>query len=659
MTMENLTPVLAKKPKNLNAINPEETLLGHSLAVAEAFDRIFGTIGKPTRLTRCWLDFFRISTPENERVFLGSGIVAALLQDIGKANQPFQDILSSHAELQVVRHEHLSGLILRLAVVRDWLHSLEGDSELATLGVIGHHLRIDKRQDFQSLSPDRTTFRLCPKAIDEIFHALAKRFGIRPIQKKTVETVWSFSGRRGAFDAGQIARETQEWIKKVAHALKRDPERSRALSAIRAALIAADSAGSALVREGVPLGAWIAEAFDETRLVGHGMVEEAVIRPRLAQIQSRGEDFAWSDFQTAAETMPNKSLLLAPCGSGKTLAAWRWIKARVAEKPAARVIFLYPTRATATEGFRDYVSWAPEADAALMHGSSSYELADLFRNPEDDRWEKDFSTPDRLFALGFWPRRIFSATVDQFLGFMQNVYRSICLLPLLADSILVIDEVHSFDRSLFSALKVFLKTFDLSVLCMTASLPERRIQDLKDCGLATFPEDMTQYRDLNEIANMPRYQVNRLSGQDTALELARSSRESGKRVLWVVNTVARCQRLARTMGALCYHSAFRLMDRKERQAEVITGFQTGSGPLAAVTTQVCEMSLDLDADVLITEHAPLTSLIQRMGRCNRKARPGSDRIGQIYLYPPENNRPYALEEMEGVEAFLRAVDQQT
>jgi CRISPR-associated endonuclease/helicase Cas3 len=40
--------------------------------------------------------------------------------------------------------------------------------------------------------------------------------------------------------------------------------------------------------------------------------------------------------------------------------------------------------------------------------------------------------------------------------------------------------------------------------------------------------------------------------------------------------------------------------------------------MIALTTQVCEMSLDLSAALLVSEFAPLTSLIQRMGRCNRK-----------------------------------------
>ena len=51
------------------------------------------------------------------------------------------------------------------------------------------------------------------------------------------------------------------------------------------------------------------------------------------------------------------ALLLAPCGSGKTLAAWRWIAAQLDKRRAAHVLFLYPTRATARAKLQKYVSW--------------------------------------------------------------------------------------------------------------------------------------------------------------------------------------------------------------------------------------------------------------------------------------------------------------
>jgi hypothetical protein len=66
--------------------------------------------------------------------------------------------------------------------------------------------------------------------------------------------------------------------------------------------------------------------------------------------------------------------------------------------------------------------------------------------------------------------------------------------PELADSVVVMDEVHSFDHAMFSALRDILTTFDVPVLCMTATLPEDRGQQMLGCGLKQSererPEDL-------------------------------------------------------------------------------------------------------------------------------------------------------------------------
>ena len=105
----------------------------------------------------------------------------------------------------------------------------------------------------------------------------------------------------------------------------------------------------------------------------------------------------------------------------------------------------------------------------------------------------------------------------------------------------------------------------------------------------------------------------------------------------------------------CYHSRFRLADRRTQHNSVIGSFQMDHGPLLAVTTQVCEMSLDLDADVLITEHAPIAALIQRMGRCNRRGKPGDGKLGEVYIYRPADPLPYKPEEMREAWPFVNAL----
>jgi CRISPR-associated endonuclease/helicase Cas3 len=664
--------LLAKKPIDPHNPHPSETLAGHSQKVMESFITMFGTLGQPSRLARQWLRFFKLDDSCLYTAFFTNCLAACGLHDLGKANSGFQEAVQGKRDSQVIRHEHLSGLLLSMPEIRDWLKTISLlDEDVVISAVISHHLRAEFETFAQPLNLVKQ-FSVFPESIHELLNTTANALAIPDPGLVNIDGCWSFEAELGFYLAG-LCDGLKRRQRKFRCKLRDQQDLLSLLLAVRSALIAADSAGSGLTREKEDLPNWLKEAFDEDLLLDGQAIEEKVIAPRIRQIKASGKEFIWSGFQNAAETLPSRALLLAPCGSGKTLAAWRWIKARLSERPAARAIFLYPTRGTATEGFRDYVSWAPEAEAALIHGTSSYELQGMFENPDDqpkdERYGKDFTTEDRLFAIGYWQRRIFSATVDQFLGFMQHGYRSICLMPLLVDSVVVIDEVHSFDRSLFSALKRFLQGFNVPVLCMTASLPSRRCQDLKEeCGLSESQVDNMDnntFKDLQKMADMPRYRVNYLEEKGSAQEIARKAFEDGQRVLWVVNTIDRCQKLAldfKDLNALCYHSRFRLEDRKKRHDDVVAAFQqkkdTPLEPALAITTQVCEMSLDLDAQVLITETAPITSLIQRMGRCNRHAKPHQDnqRIGDVYLYQPEDSKPYDKDDLVGLSEFIESLN---
>jgi CRISPR-associated endonuclease/helicase Cas3 len=110
--------------------------------------------------------------------------------------------------------------------------------------------------------------------------------------------------------------------------------------------------------------------------------------------------------------------------------------------------------------------------------------------------------------------------------------------------------------------------------------------------------------------------------------------------------------LSKAVNLHIYHSRYRYKDRLERHREVIKAFQF-SNPCLAITTQVCEMSLDLSADLLVSAIAPAASLIQRMGRLNRYVI--EDSAGNVQLasggtclalfYPWEQLHPYSKKEI--------------
>lgn len=656
--MEGINQLLAKS-RSTN--RPDKGLAEHCAEVMDAFACLFGDSSNPTRLGAAWLRFFKTSSVDYPR-FHANGIAACGLHDLGKANDGFQRAVRGKHDAQVMRHEHLSALILVLPQFRSWLASCPLiDVDVVISAVAGHHLKASPNNEacYPSIGEklgdvaDLLKVRIDAADFKAVLNQVAARLGMRECDVQ-VSALWSYKPGVGQ-DVGMLSEALIENFRRKRATLKASAGQHNLLLAVKAAVIAADAAGSGLVREGHGIDAWIAEAFNESKLLDGIHIGNHVIIPRVAEIEEKSKKiFIWNDFQDGAANLPSRALLLAACGSGKTLAAWRWIQARLAQQSRQRVIFLYPTRATATEGFRDYVSHAPETDAALMHGTSSYELKDMFRNP-DERSGRKYETEDRLYALGYWERRIFSATVDQFLGFMQQVYRSVCLLPVLADSIVVFDEIHSFDKALFSSLKRFLERFDVPVLCMTASLPRRRREDLVKLGFKVFPDATDQFNNLEQLASLPRYRVETLDSQHAALQKAKGAVSENKRCLWVVNTVDRCQQLARELSALCYHSRFTLDDRTERHREVVSAFQPGTSPVIAVSTQVCEMSLDLDAQVLISEVAPITAMIQRMGRCNRHAKDVASPVGQVYFYAPKKQEPYSVEDMRGTAEFVAAI----
>jgi CRISPR-associated endonuclease/helicase Cas3 len=217
---------------------------------------------------------------------------------------------------------------------------------------------------------------------------------------------------------------------------------------------------------------------------------------------------------------------------------------------------------------------------------------------------------------------------------------------------------------MFKNLVAFLEAFDVPTLCMTATLPRTRREQLERVGLEVYPraEHRVALPDLVAEEEAPRYRVLRVAGEEDAWIEAKAAWNEGLRVLWVVNTVDRCQarakQLANKLGVpvSAYHSRFTLSDRQRVHGDVVRAFQQRAHPAVAVTTQVCEMSLDLDADVLITELAPVTSLVQRFGRSNRKREgKGPDFRARVIVYEPERAKPYDNADFVAARGFLRAV----
>ena len=312
-------------------------------------------------------------------------------------------------------------------------------------------------------------------------------------------------------------------------------------------------------------------------------------------------------------------------------------------------LFCYPTTGTATEGFADYILPVNQFEASLVHSRAELDLEELLEDPDVD----DEQT--RVEALAAWDVPLVVCTADTVLGLMQQQRRGVFSFPsitrLLCSMKFTVTMTVCFGLFCYS-----LKCFrGVPVLLMTASLPPARLEAIK-ASLSALGEELGIIAGPADLEMIPRYRL--YAGYtEPPWELIQATLDGGGKVLWVVNTVSRCIATAKTceelgLPVLPYHSRYRYCDRLRRHDDVIQAFRK-QGPVLAVTTQVCEMSLDISADLLVTDLAPIPALVQRLGRLNRRVSP--DRPGEpcaCLVIEPERPAPYQSEELSLARQWL-------
>lgn len=542
-------------------------------------------------------------------------VLAAALHDLGKANDHFQAMLRGNRG-QGLRHEWVTvWLLLQPA----WREVLSGDLpdglDFQTLwwAIAGHHPSYSR--PVPPLPVEGAGTRLRVLVSHEDFHRcldlLADELGTSlPRHSEDVDLPLC-----GQDDVFTFLRRTLRESRRVWDGLPSAERRFAA--ACKASMVSCDVAGSALpkvVPDSAAAAQWITRAL-ENRPAQPDL--EEVVGVRLGGSAPR-------HFQEkTASSRTRVTLIRAGCGTGKTIAAYLWAARR---HPGKRLFLCYPTTGTATEGFRDYLFDQPAGTARfgarLFHGRADVDLELILEVRGDIEAEDAFL---RLESLDTWSTPIASCTADTVLGIIQNSRRGLYAWPALAGAAFVFDEIHAYDDRLFGALLRFLRDIrGVPALLMTASLPSSREAALRSI-LSGLGESMEAICGPADLERLPRYRRSDAAVGTDPLPAIQDGLACGEKVLWVSNTVGRAMAAAEAAEAtglspLIYHSRFRYEDRVQRHRQVIEAFRSAAGVLA-VCTQVAEVSLDISADLLVTDLAPVPALIQRLGRLNRRAEP--------------------------------------
>ncbi|MFE9427913.1 CRISPR-associated helicase Cas3' [Kitasatospora sp. NPDC006697] len=568
--------------------------------------------------------------------------LSALCHDGGKLPRGFQQMVRGRSRAWGERHEVVS---------LGFLDSLVPDSRLrrwVAAGVATHHrpLTGSSGRDLRLLYADLTVAELAARigpvddqavgALQAWLHATAAMAGLPTTARPAAG---------GLLGAGDLVSHAHETLNSLLRQWDRRVDRDQGLAAV-------------LLQGAVTLSDHLASA--------HGTLHtrqplDHRFRPVLER-QMADHGRMLREHQIRAAAASGDLLLRAPTGSGKTEAVLLWAARQVGEIAegtggAPRVFFTLPYLASINAMAHRLGELLGDQElVGVAHSrAASYHLAAAIRSADGhgdqsaaDTEEVDPCRADeaakalsRAAATKLFRESVRVGTPYQLLrGALAGPAHSSLLVDA-ANSVFILDELHAYDPRrlgyLLAAVRLW-KRLGGRIAVVSATLPEP-LADLFRDGLGARPE-VVDTPDLGLPARH-RLQIRAHHLTDpSAQEEIRRRIGHGESVLVVANNVAHALALFDDLAphararhgddsAFLLHSRFTRADRDRIERSILARFGSTAEhrPGLLIATQVCEVSLDLDLDVLFTAAAPLEALLQRFGRVNRVgSRPPADVI---------------------------------
>jgi CRISPR-associated endonuclease/helicase Cas3 len=329
-------------------------------------------------------------------------------------------------------------------------------------------------------------------------------------------------------------------------------------------------------------------------------------------------------------------IIEAPTGSGKTEASVMWADRLAAAGLVDGMYFAVPTRSAATELHGRIAEMMVRVHAPLVGRVVRAVPGILDTDHPENAWDEP-TTP--TWALGS-TRRVMAApiavgTIDQAMLSQLRVRHSWLRAWCLTRQLLVIDEVHASDPYMGEIVTRLVSehlTLGGYALLMSATLGEtlraklerRRRVDVAAATARPYPRVTTPSSQIR--ADVPGARTTRIiiEAQAAALQRAFTAIGQGEAVLWIRSTVADAldnYHAFQSAGApvILHHSRYADVDRQYLDREVLRMLGPGGqrSGIGIVGTQTLEQSLDIDADLLVTDAVPADVLLQRLGRLHR------------------------------------------
>lgn len=549
----------------------------------------------------------------SEERFLKSSLLTVVLHDIGKNTTNFQQMIvakqkGEHFDYRKnYRHELVSFLYAiagNLALSKQEHGQLIGNIPLEAMAILGHHKKINPTMasfDRESGWSGANRIPAINKEGAKNALLLAKEIFTKE-EYEFPEQLFDFNAEK--YDPYKNANKflNISFIKLFEKEPKTEPETVRATYLLlKAILHYADWHCSAGSDVNYALKTHSDDLFND-------------IEKRCKEKQIKFDGLL--PFQDECANSLGHIIAVAPTGSGKTEASLLWALNNLQDLGGGKLIYLLPTMVTANSIFERLEDYFGKGNIGLTHSTATFMFQDEEDNSENIRnvlFDKTFIKPATV------------ATIDQLLATGFNTGKWTLIEANAANSVIIIDEIHSYDSWTLGLIMESLKHFSnlgARFMLMSATLPEYLINlfsdALPDVNVIRDKTLLKSYR--NRYKTFEKY-------IDDAIPEIEQSVNDGKKTLVVVNNVAKCQELygiLERLNPICYHSKFILKDRMEKEKHI-------DDSLLLIATQVVEVSLDIDFDVMFTECAPPDAIAQRAGRVNRR-RTKSD--SYVFIYKP-------------------------
>lgn len=323
---------------------------------------------------------------------------------------------------------------------------------------------------------------------------------------------------------------------------------------------------------------------------------------------------SWNNFQNLCITHASEHIFVQiPTGQGKTEAALLWA---TKDNNSQKILFLLPTMVTTNKIWERLMKFFnDDNELGLSHSTAKYLIKDK------TEIESQNLRIHYLYNRTFF-KPVTVATVDQLIYSFFNWGYWVLTGSASHNAKIIIDEIHIYDSYTFGLLLEvinLLKGDNTKFCIMSASLPFVLKEELEEILPDTFlVQDKSYDRLLRHHISVVEDKI------ENQLDEIIQSYKNKRKVLVVVNTIDKATEVFTALensikleDRMLYHSRFILKDKIDKEIFLEEIFKK-TGGFVAVCTQIVEVSLDIDFDVLFTENAPIDALIQRFGRVNRK-----------------------------------------